>query len=248
MTNHAFGWKPDLQDQRDYKFSSIRTVVELPKSIDLRKRCSKVEDQGNIGSCTANSAIGLLEFLDAVPDNTYVNLSRLFLYYNTRLIEGSQGYDSGCTIRDAMKSLNTYGVCPESRWPYTTSKYKVKPNATSYKDALRRVVKNYYSLRTLGEIKASLAQGKPVVFGFTVYEEFDSEETARTGVAEMPGPNEAVLGGHAVLAVGYDDNDDGGRLIVRNSWSEAWGKKGYFTMPYQFVTSGIASDFWTVEN
>jgi len=121
MTNHVFGWKPDLQDQRDYKFSSIRTVVELPKAVDLRNKCSAVEDQGSIGSCTANAAIELLEYLDAVPDNQYVNLSRLFLYYNTRLIEGTQGYDSGCTMRDTMKSLNKYGVYPESRWPYTVN-------------------------------------------------------------------------------------------------------------------------------
>ena len=244
MTTHTFGWRPGLQDQRDFKFSSIRTAVELPKSIDLRNRCSAVEDQGNIGSCTANAAIGILEFLDAVPDNTYVNLSRLFLYYNTRLLEGTQSYDSGCTIRGTFKALNRYGVCPESRWPYTISKYKTKPNATSYKDALRRVVKSYYSVRTLGEIKASLAQGKPVMFGFTVYEGFDSEEVARTGVAEMPGMNEAVLGGHAVLAVGYDDATS--RLIVRNSWGVEWGQKGYFTMPYEFVTSKMAEDFWTV--
>lgn len=246
MEKHIFNWRPDTQDQRDYKFSNVRQIVDLPKSVDLRSKCSAVEDQLSIGSCTANAAIGLLEFLDNVPDTRYTNLSRLFLYYNTRLLEGSQNYDSGCSIRNTMKSLSKYGVCNESRWPYVIKKYKTKPSATSYKEAIKKTIKNYYSLKTLGEIKASLAEGKPVVFGFTVYEEFESDEVARTGIAQMPGENEEALGGHCVLAVGYSDLTQ--KLIIRNSWGPSWGDKGYFYMPYQFITSKIASDFWTIKN
>ena len=242
MSNHSFGWRPDLVDQRDYKYSSVREVVELPSSVDLRNICSAIDDQGNLGSCTANAGVGLLEALDKKPDGKYTDLSRLFLYYNTRVLEGTVRYDSGCTVRNTLKAMFKYGVCPESRWPYKIEKYRTKPNATSYKDGLRRVIKGYYSMRTLGEIKASLAEGMPVMFGFTVYENFESEEVVRTGQLGMPSPKDAVLGGHCVLAVGYDDASQ--KLIVRNSWG-MWGDAGCFYMPYEYVTQKIASDFWT---
>jgi C1A family cysteine protease len=244
MTKNVYGWRPDLHDQRDYKYASIRKVDKLPESIDLRPKCSAIEDQGNLGSCGAQAGVALLEFLDAKPDNRYTDLSRLFLYYNTRLLEGTVRYDSGCTIRGVMKAIAKYGVCSESKWPYVISKFKTKPSTACYTDGKKRIISGYYKLKTLGEIKASLAEGMPSLFGFTVYEEFESDEVARTGILEMPGPDEAVMGGHAVLVLGYDDKTQ--RLIVRNSWGANWGQKGYFTMPYGYVTLGIATDFWTV--
>lgn len=244
MANHTFGWKPDIQDQRDYKYSTVRKAVELPEYVDLRSKCTTVEDQGNLGSCTANAAVGLLEYLDAKPDNKYVNLSRLFVYYNTRLIEGSIAYDSGASIRGVMKSMAKYGACAEAYWPYKIEKFKTKPTARCYTNGLTRLKPNYYRMKTIGEIRASLAEGVPVLFGFTVYENLESGEAARTGMAQMPLPNEAALGGHAVLAVGYDNAKQ--LLIVRNSWGSDWGDKGYFYMPYAYVTTGIAQDFWTV--
>lgn len=242
--NFIYGWHPDLEDQRDYKYASVRKVVKLPQFVDLRPKCSAVEDQGNLGSCTANAGVGLLEFMDAKPDNAYVNLSRLFLYYNTRLLEGNVGFDSGCTIRTTLKAIAKYGVCAETYWPYVISKFRTKPSARAYINALKRVIPGYYKLRTLGEVKASIAEGIPVMFGFTVYENFESSEVARTGVLEMPGVCEAPLGGHCVLAVGYNDLTQ--KLIVRNSWGVEWGQAGYFLMPYQYVTDKIATDFWTV--
>jgi C1A family cysteine protease len=244
MTKNVYGWHPDLHDQRDLKFSNVRKAVSLPDSVDLRKYCSAVEDQGDLGSCTANAGVGLLEFLDKKPDSVYTNLSRLFLYYNTRLIEGTVRYDSGCTIRGTMKSIFKYGVCAESKWPYKILKYKTKPTASSYTEGKKRTISGYYSMRTLGDIKASIAEGMPVLFGFTVYENFESDEVARTGILDMPGVNDTVLGGHAILAVGYDDKTQ--RLIVRNSYGNTWGDNGYFYMPYEYVTSKIASDFWTI--
>lgn len=244
MTKNAYGWRPDLHDQRDLKFSNVRNVVSLPESVDLRQYCSTIDDQGNLGSCTANAGVALLEFLDNKPDGLYTNLSRLFLYYNTRLLEGTVRYDSGCTVRGTMKSIFKYGVCSEIKWPYRISKYRTKPSTSSYTDGKKRVISGYYSMRTLGDIKASIAEGMPVIFGFTVYENFESDEVARTGVLDMPGVDDAVLGGHCVLAVGYDDKTQ--RLIVRNSWGTSWGDNGYFYMPYKYVTSKIATDFWTI--
>jgi C1A family cysteine protease len=244
MEKHIFNWRPDTHDQRDYKFSSVRKVVELPKIVDLRSKMTPVEDQGQIGSCGANAGVGLLEFMDNNPDNKYTNLSRLFLYYNTRLLEGTVNFDSGCTIRGTMKAIGKYGVCTEHYWPYTVSKFKVKPSVKAYTDGVRRTISGYYKLRTLGEIKASLAEGIPVMFGFTVYENFESYKVEKTGILEMPVAGEAALGGHACLLVGY--NDIKKRLIVRNSWGRSWGDNGYFYMPYDYVTKKIASDFWTI--
>lgn len=244
MENRVYGWRPGLRDQRDFVYASIRKAVELPEFVDLRAKCSPVENQGNLGSCTANAGVGLIEYLDGKDDGTYTELSRLFLYYNTRLIEGSVSYDSGCTIRGTMKSLFKYGVCPESRWPYRVLKYKTKPNTTSYNDATKRKIPGYYALRTLGEIKASLAEGVPVIFGFTVYDSFESEEVERTGILNMPLPDEEVLGGHACLIVGYIN--DKKVFIVRNSYGKNWGDQGHFYMPYEFVTSKLAEDFYTI--
>ena len=242
----AYGWVPDLPDQRDYLYKAIRRApARLPKSVNLRSTCSKVEDQGELGSCTANALAGALEFLEDRNKVKFVDVSRLFIYYNERVIEHSVKFDNGAMIRDGIKTLAKQGACTEKKWPYIISKFTVKPTAACYAEALNRQITSYHRILTLAETKACLAEGFPFVFGFTVYESFESATVAKTGIVNMPKANESVVGGHAVLAVGYDDAKK--RFIVRNSWGIGWGQKGYFTMPYDYLSDrNLSDDFWTI--
>ncbi len=242
----GYGWLPDLPDHRDLLYEQIRPVLAaLPPSVDLRTICSPVENQGQLGSCTANALVGALEFLERKDHVTFVNLSRLFVYYDERVIEHTVSSDSGAQIRDGIKTLTKQGVCSEKKWPYFISKFAVKPIATCYKEALQHQITSYHRIVTLDDMRTCLADGFPFVFGFTVYESFESPEVARTGILNMPQPGERVLGGHAVLAVGY--NDANNRFLVRNSWGTAWGQNGYFTMPYEYLSDrNLSDDLWTV--
>jgi C1A family cysteine protease len=148
-------------------------------------------------------------------------------------------------IRDGIKTLKKQGVCSETHWPYIISKFTIKPSPKCYKEAMKRQITSYHRILTLDDMRACLADGFPFVFGFTVYESFESQEVASTGFVQMPQFNERVLGGHAVLAVGYDDAQR--RFIVRNSWGTDWGQKGYFTMPYEYLANrNLADDLWTI--
>ena len=243
---HCYGWVPDLPDHRDFLFREVRRVpAVLPSLVDLRPLCPKVENQGELGSCTANALAGAIEFLERKDNVSFEDFSRLFIYYNERAIEHSIKYDSGAMIRDGIKTLAKQGVCIERKWPYIESKFAVKPGVVCYRDALKHQITSYHRILTLDEMRACLAEGFPFVFGFTVYESFESERVARTGVVQMPRSGERVVGGHAVLAVGY--NDSSKRFIVRNSWGGDWGLKGYFTMPYAYVSDrNLSDDFWTI--
>ncbi len=243
---HGYGWMPDLPDQRDYLFGAIYKIpAKLPASVDLRAQCPPVEDQGNLGSCTANALAGALEFLELKDKVSFVDLSRLFIYYNERVIEHTVNSDSGAMLRDGIKTLAKQGVCPESMWPYVISQFTKKPTASCYKNAADHQITSYQRLLTVDEMRACLAEGYPFVFGFTVYESFESATVARTGTVNMPKPGEKVLGGHAVVAVGYNDKQK--RFIVRNSWGTGWGQKGYFTMPYAYLDDRkLSDDFWTI--
>jgi C1A family cysteine protease len=217
----------------------------MPENIDLRTNCSPVEDQGKLGSCTANALVGALEFLEKKDGVRFADLSRLFIYYNERVILHTVKVDSGAMLRDGIKTLVKQGVCTEHKWPYTISKFANKPPAPCYKDAPNHQITTYQRILTLDEMLACLSEGYPFVFGFTVYESFESPHTAQTGVADMPLPGERVLGGHAVLAVGYDRAAE--RFICRNSWGTAWGQKGYFTIPFAYLEDrNLSDDFWTV--
>lgn len=242
----SYGWVPDLPDHRDYLYSAVRPAPRVfPARVDLRSCCSKVEDQGDLGSCTANALAGGLEFLEKKDKVKFADLSRLFIYYNERVIEHSVRSDSGAMIRDGIKTLARQGVCIETQWPYDVSRFTAKPGAACYKEALDHQITSYHRILTLDEMRTCLAEGFPFVFGFTVYESFESEQVSRTGDVNMPKPAECVMGGHAVLAVGYDDAKK--RFIVRNSWGTAWGMKGYFTMPYAYVADrNLSDDFWTI--
>jgi C1A family cysteine protease len=249
MNRHflSYGWLPDLPDQRDLSYSAPAPILKtLPPSADLTAQCPPVYDQGQLGSCTANAIGGAIQFELMKQKATVFMPSRLFIYYNERVIENTVSSDNGAQIRDGIKTVNQQGVCTEDSWPYNISEFAQKPHATCYTDALQNKVIKYQRItRSIQQMEGCLADGYPFVFGFTVYESFESDEVARTGVLNMPGQNEKVAGGHAVVAVGYDHAQ--ARFIVRNSWNTSWGLKGYFTIPYDYLMNeNLADDFWTI--
>ncbi|MDO8722388.1 MAG: C1 family peptidase [Syntrophales bacterium] len=193
----------------------------MPAKVDLRPTCSPVENQKELGSCTANALAGALEFLMKKDKVKFVDMSRLFIYYNERVIEHSVKTDSGAMIRDGIKTLAKQGACLEKNWPYNIAKFAIKPVKTCYTEALNYQILSYARINTVDEMRACLANGYPLVFGFSVYEGFESQKVAKTGVVDMPKAGEKMLGGHAVLAVGYDDVAK--RFTVRNSWGADWG-------------------------
>lgn len=252
-----FGWRKQKEDSRDLKFEKLSLLkniqtVTLPISANNRFWCSEVEDQGNLGSCTANAWAGLLQYNECKNGNggkNYKDLSRLFIYYNERSIENTINQDSGAELRSGAKALSTYGTCPEKEWPYIISKFQQTPPTQSYTDSLQYRIVNYYALNTLNDMKSCLSSGRCFVFGFNVYDYFQSDQMANTGVLNMPQSTEKSLGGHACLAIGYDDTQK--RFLIKNSWGKNWGLKGnltgYFTMPYDYMTDlNLASDFWTI--
>lgn len=242
-----YGWKRDIPDFRDLKLAPP-VAIPLPSVIDLRPGCPTVYDQGELGSCTANAIGGAFEFeliRQQLPD---VAPSRLFIYYNERVIEGDVSQDNGAQIRDGMSSIAKLGVCSEKEWPYDISAFATKPIAECYEDAMNNKAIQYLSLQQdLNHLKACLADGFPFVLGISVYESFESAEVAQTGIVPMPDPSEQCIGGHAVMAVGYDDSKSA--FLIRNSWGSGWGLEGYFYLPYLYVAnSGLSSDFWTIRS
>ncbi|MBJ6727698.1 C1 family peptidase [Geomesophilobacter sediminis] len=247
MKIKRYGWVHDLPDQRDHLYAAPLEILRaLPEQVDLRGQCPSVYDQGDLGSCTANAIAAAVEFERNRQGLRDFMPSRLFIYYNERALEGTVDSDSGAQIRDGIKTVASFGDCPEEEWPYDVSKFADKPTNACYLDAAKVKAVLYSSLvQNLNQMKGCLASGFPFVFGFTVYESFESSEVASTGVAQMPGSGEQVIGGHAVVAVGYDDSEQ--RFIVRNSWNTNWGMRGYFTMPYAYLTDPkLSSDFWTI--
>jgi len=244
--NAWYGWLPDRPDQRDRLYAAIaRPPRKRPRVVNLRPLCSRVEDQKALGSCTANALVGNLEFLERKASKPVTDLSRLFVYYNERVLEGTVKEDAGATLRDGIKTLVKQGVCAEKRWPYLIHRFAVKPPAACYRQARNHQVLSYRRLLTLAEMKLCLAEGFPFVFGFTVYESFESKAVAKTGRVDLPKPTETVVGGHAVMAVGYDDGTR--RFLIRNSWGTRSGLKGYFTMPEAYLANrNLSDDFWTI--
>ena len=244
----SFGWKNSIPDHRDnlFKFAPKLTEAQLPPKADLRSPIDWMYDQGNEGSCTAQSSSSVVRFerkLEKLPE---IDPSRNFLYWCERNLEGDVATDSGAQIRTAMKVLNQTGICHESLWGYGPSTLFATPAKAAYIDAAKNIVSQYNSIdQNHSDLRACLADGHPFVFGFAVYDSFMTDAVTNTGVVPMPTTDEKQKGGHAVMAVGYDDASR--MYIVMNSWSAKWGDKGYFYMPYAYMEDpNLSADFWTI--
>jgi C1A family cysteine protease len=256
--NPKYGWRPDKPDHRDHPFTALMAPAALPTFVDLRSNLPACYNQQQLGSCTANSIAAVVEF-DLIrqkillPNNSYMP-SRLFIYYNERVMEGTVSQDAGAEIRDGIKSINSIGVCSEPEWPYNVSKFTAKPTEKCYTDAAKFKSVAYKSInQDQNSMLSCLAGGFPFSFGFTVYDSFESDSVASNGIVPMPGAMENVLGGHAVAAVGYNTGKTTqkgvppGYFIVRNSWGPGWGVNGYCFMPISYLTNvNLSSDFWQI--
>ena len=243
----GYGWVRDFPDARDYLYAGTR-VSDLPPSCDLRPQCPPIYDQGTLGSCTANALAAAIEF-DLLKDRKRAfTPSRLFIYFLERAIADTVAQDAGAQLRDGIKAVTKIGAPPESDWPYEIAKFAETPPEPAFFAAAQGLVKSYFRVpQDIWQMRSCLADGYPFAFGFTAYKSFESPAVARTGKVPMPKSDERLLGGHAVVAVGYRDDDR--TFIVRNSWGPLWGREGYFLMPYEYlITPHLAGDCWTVRS
>jgi C1A family cysteine protease len=247
-----FGWIPQRPDARDWPVEKLHAKLglpaEIPQAVDLRPQFAvPCYDQGELGSCTANAVVGAAEFLGYRDAGTYKYLlSRLALYYATRVLEGSPDEDSGAELRDVIKVGATVGLCGEWAWPYVIGKFTIQPPAFAYRNAATHLFNEYYAIPDATrerDVLVALAAGYPVIFGFLVYEAF--QHIGPDGLVPMPSAPAWAIGGHAVLMMGYDQAR---RLyLVRNSWGPAWGDGGYFWAPFDYFNDpDQASDFWVL--
>ncbi len=241
-----YGWRPDAPDARDHLYASIaRPPKRLPARVDLRRWSPPIQYQGSIGSCTAHALLASFGYLERRAGLRPRRLSRLFLYYNARVLEGTAATDDGAMIRNGVKTLRKQGVCPETLWPYRVRRFAEQPPPPCYTAAIDHHVISYHRIHGLEEMRQCLAEGFPFVFGLTTYESFEGPQVARTGRVELPKRGEEDRGGHSVCVVGYDDRAR--RFLVRNSWGADWGRAGHFTLPYDYATNPRrAGDFWTL--
>jgi len=269
-TKRGMGWLHDLPDVRDYttrhpiiapalvKSGVLASAIEpaaatVPASIDLRNYASPIEDQGELGSCTAHAAAGIIELMERRVHGSHIDASRLFIYKATRNLMGVTG-DSGAYLRQTMGAIALFGACPERFWPYQPADFDKEPTAFHYGFADHYSALLYHRLdppnatrpQILAAVKTHLAAKLPAMFGFTVYDNIADADA--TGRIPFPGARSRVDGGHAVAAVGYADNMDiageRGALLVRNSWGAGWGEEGYGWLPYAYVLQGLADDWW----
>jgi len=231
---------------------NLMIEAAVQASVDLSAGFSPVENQESIGSCTANAGVGLLEYYERQAFGSYIDASRLFLYKVTRNLLGWTG-DTGAYLRSTMKAMALFGVTTEERIPYVVANYEDEPSAFDYAYAANYQSISYFRLDQTGmspkgvldKIRAYASAGLPSMFGFTVYNYGNQH-----GEFAFPSANDAVIGGHAVVVAGYDDNRQiggyKGALKIRNSWGPEWGEQGYGWLPYEYVLSGLAVDFWSL--
>jgi len=281
--NYALGWIPDYPDFRDYteETEEVREILRttgltfrsaakksrpekvLPASADLREWCSPVEDQGRLGSCTAQAGAGIIEYYEQKSFGRHIDASRLFLYKVTRNLMKMRG-DTGAYLRSTIGAMVLFGAPPEEYWPYTDipEDFDKEPPAFCYSFAQNYKTIKYYRHDPpsatpediLNRVKTYLAAGHPAMFGFTVYSSI--EQASGSGRIPFPSPLDKIEGGHAVVAVGYDDKmkirnryegeEAEGALLIRNSWGQDWGEAGYGWLPYDYLRKGLAEDFWSV--
>lgn len=240
-----YHYKVDKLDKRDFLYQPLG--VDASSYVDLRPYCSLIENQGALGSCTGQAVAGAIELLNK-RNNKPTDVSRLYIYYYERLLLGTINYDSGAYIRDGIKSTSRWGAPLEQYWPYIINRFKLAPNNRATTDGIKRKVTRYERILNFDGCINALANGFPVIIGFLVYSSFETPAVWRTGM--MPYPNvsrERLLGGHAVLLVGYDMSNQ--RFIARNSWGANWGDRGYFYMPFDVIKNPYMSmDFWIIKS
>lgn len=287
----AMGWLPDFPDFRDYSYDSkkplknannisdnrsisdllvsfgIAKLAAKTKNVDLKQWFSPIEDQQDIGSCTANAGVGLLEYFENRAYSKFTDASRLFLYKTTRNLMNTTG-DNGAFLRTTMQAMRIFGVPPEDSWPYNVANFDNEPTSFCYAYAQNYQALKYYRLDPIGSsrndllerIKTYIDKGLPSMFGFTVYSSIYSSRVKETGEIPFPSDGDRMQGGHAIIALGYDDNKEiknpqsgsektNGAILIRNSWSTDWGDNGYGWMPYEYILMGLTRDWWSlIEN
>lgn len=259
MTKHRYDVKPSKQDMvPGASYFQKPLKASLPPLVDLTGLCPPIQDQGQAGSCTAHAMSGMLMYLELQDFRNKVTMapeefkgdglqypSRLFIYYNERKIEGTTDQDAGASISDSVSSVVQYGFCNETTWPYKIENLTLSPTEFDYSVAMKHRCSSYRAL-SFYDLQACLAAGNPFISGIQVYDSFETEQVAITGIVPMPDVyREQLLGGHAICIVGYSDEEQ--QFICRNSWGTSFGMNGYFRLPYDYVANNnLASDFWTV--
>jgi C1A family cysteine protease len=238
--------------------------LSLPEIVDLSYWCSAIEDQGSLNTCTAHAGVALVEYFAKRSSNRYEDLSRLFLYKVARNLMNRQG-DTGASVRETMRAMVLFGVPPEDRWPYVEANFEAEPDPFCYAYAQNYQAIKYCRLDRVGmspsallaQIKAVLVAGLPCMFGFTAYQSIYAEHNVCLGHIPYPTRNDVMAGGHAMVAVGYDDhhviesdddpdNPSVGAILVRNSWGTDWGQGGYGWLPYDYILGELTADWWVL--